>query len=155
MKKVLFIILSFSLIYLAGCSGDGPVDPISLYDFIGDWYMEGTLDSSIEEREFAQDVETIIFIREGHVTDNFGYTYDISFEKGILRLSRDLGFSGKDMYCGNFNGGTEATFVFPNINPSFDQFFTGTTSGETAVFTEHCGYKTLKYHGTVLLFKVD
>jgi hypothetical protein len=156
MKKVIFIILLLSLSSLLGCSGATWVEnPLSLYDYIGDWNIKGTLNLDLEGRQYTQDVDSIIYIREGYISDNWGYTYKAMLNHGVLYLTKNEGFEDRDDYCGFFEGGTDLTYMFANVNPFFTQAYEGHTSGQTAVFTEHCSYKTLMIEGTAYLQKLD
>ena len=155
MKRILFIFIALFMLSLVGCRGDTRVTTLSLIEYVGNWHMVGTLDLNLEGREFLHEVDYIVFIREDYITDDQGYTYTVRLNNGVLSLTKDEGFSDRDDYCGFFEGGTDLTYVFPNVNPYFEQAYAGHASAETAVFTEHCNYKTLEIDGTVYLQKLQ
>jgi hypothetical protein len=151
MKKSLIIII-FALLAFGGCSGDSPVNPVGLDDFIGNWFMEGTLQLDLDGRQYTQYFGRSVFIRDdGYVTDELGALYDIKFENQVLTLTRDGVFNGHDPYCGFYDGGTMLTFEFPAFNPFFNLAYHGVASGDTAVYTQYCNYKPMIITGTVVM----
>jgi hypothetical protein len=150
MKNIL-ILLFLGLLVCFGCESDNGLQPIESKDFIGDWYMSGTLDLSLDGRPYTQEVGRTIYIREGFVTDETGSNYTMSLKNGILSLTRDNEFKGVDPYCGSYDGGTSITFVFPYINPLYDQAYAGTVNDSTSVYTQYCNYKPMIITGNVMM----
>jgi len=150
MKNILIILL-FGLLICCGCERDNGLEPIELKSFIGDWYMSGTLILSLEGRPYTEKLGRTIFIREGFVTDELGQNYTFSYENQVLSLTRGATFQGLDPYCGTYDGGTLITFVFPFINPLYNQAYSGTVNAETAIYTQYCNYKPMVITGTIFL----
>ena len=152
MKKLIAAMFVFSFLMFSGCSsGTGMQMPLSLSDYIGDWFMSGTLVLDIGGRTYEEDVNRVVYIREGYIVDSYGIGYTPRLANNILMLTCDEGFDGYDDYCGFFEGGAALTYTFVGINPFFDQAYQGMTQGETAVFTKHCNYKQAKITGIVYL----
>lgn len=154
MKKLFLAVVILGIIMLGGCSGDDlRVQPLTLNDYIGNWQLSGTFMQDLEGRSYTTPLNTLIYIREGMVTDTWGFAYNISLRDGILTLSRDYPFEGTDPYCGYFEGGSPITFTFNNVNPDFEQTYMGTIEGDTAIFTQFCNYKPLVITGAVTFTK--
>jgi hypothetical protein len=154
MKKLFLAVVILGILLFSGCSDDGiKVEPLTLNDYIGNWQLSGEFLQDLDGRSYTTPLDTLIYIREGMVTDTWGYAYNISLRNGILSLSRDYPFEGTDPYCGYFEGGSLITFTFDNVNPGFAQTYMGTIEGSTAVFTHYCGYKPMVITGNVFLTK--
>jgi hypothetical protein len=152
MKKIIAVLFIMSFALIAGCStGEAWLTPVTMDDFIGDWFMTGTLVLDIEGRQYTTDIDRVVYIRDGYIVDTYGYGYTPRLANGMLMLTRNEGFSDYDPYCGYFEGGTALTYTFVGINPFFKQSYEGSTQGETAVFTQHCNYKQATINGVVYL----
>ena len=155
MKKLYLVLLVTGIILCAGCSGNQGIPSVNLAEFIGDWYMYGTLYLDIDGRIYEQPIDRVIYIRQGFVQDSLGFTYTATYFASVLELSREEGFTDYDPYCGYFEGGTLMPYTFIGISPFFTQPYEGFTSGSTAVFTQHCTYKQMDIEGTIYIERVN
>ena len=155
MKNLYIVAIILMISSFAGCNGMGHIDIVSLESFTGDWYMSGTINVDLDSRIYGQEIERVVYFRDGYIEDSFGYSYGASYSDGNLWLTRDEGVGNYDPYCGFFEGGLTMTYVFQGISPSFDNLYEGNAVGNTSVYTQRCQYKNTDISSTVYMRRVD